>query len=70
MCQMLTVGAYDVVDIQELALDEVGQVDGARGVGSVSSDAIFAAGVAIVLTGAGNPVSDVVGGFLIGWGLA
>jgi hypothetical protein len=55
--------------IQELNFDELDLVEGARGIGSVSSDAVFGAGVAIILTSGGNPVSCFVGGFLIGWSI-
>lgn len=55
--------------IQELSFDEIEQVDGARGIGRVSSDAVFGAGVAIILAGGGNPISDIIGGFMIGWSI-
>lgn len=58
--------------IEELSFVEIDQIDGARKIGSVSSDAVFAAGVAIGLASAatGDPVGVVVGILLVGWGLA
>jgi len=56
--------------IVELSCDEAGLVDGGAALGSVSSDAVFGAGVAIIIAGAGNPVSDFVGGFMIGYAIA
>ena len=55
--------------IQELSFDEIDLVGGARGIGRVSSDAVFGAGVAIILVSGGNPIAMFAGGFMIGWAI-
>ena len=55
--------------IQELNFDEIDLVGGARGLGSVSSDAVFGAGVAIIICGVGNPAAVAAGGWLIAWSI-
>ncbi|GBR37000.1 hypothetical protein GCM10007870_21030 [Gluconobacter kondonii] len=41
-------------------------VSGARGIGSVSSDAVFGAGMAMAMV----PGGELIGGFLVGWAIA
>ena len=66
-------------DIFELSDDQIDMVSGAAGIGSVSSDAVFGAGVAVgavavTLAGTGfgvivaAPLAVIAGG-LIGWGI-
>lgn len=63
------------LNIEDLSFDEIDMVDGALGIGAVSSDAVFGAGVAFVIasavmTGGLSLGFAFVGGALVGWGVA
>ncbi len=76
---MREVMAGDLAGAYELSFDEIDLVSGGEGIGAVSSDAVFGAGVAVVIFAATLPVSAPIGvvaaiafggGFLIGWGIS